>query len=120
MGIEKVEHHGCRYAVRSDRCGMSLTNLLLARRHARRSLSNPFRCVIPVSMISRQSVKKEGILIIIITKLRHTVKKNKIQNQITSIYMIQVRRKETNLLVQNVLYANNTQDRPPFCRVVEV
>ena len=43
MGIEKVEHHGCRYAVRSDRCGLSLTNLLLARglarRHARRSLS---------------------------------------------------------------------------------
>ena len=106
MGIEKVEHHGCRYAVRSDRCGLSLTNLLLARglarRHARRSLSSPFRCGIPMSMISQQSVKKEGILMTIITKLQHSVKKNKVQNQITSIYMIQVRREEINLLVQNV------------------
>ena len=42
------------------------------------------------------------------------------QNEITSIYMIQVRRKETNLLVRNVLYASNTQDRPPFCKVFGV
>ena len=76
MSIEIVEHHGMPiYAVRSDRCGMSLTNLLLARRHARRSLFSPFRCGIPMSIISRQSVKKEGILITIITKLQHTVKK---------------------------------------------
>ena len=77
MGIEKLNVMECRYAVRSDRCGMSLTNLLLARRHARRSLSRPFRCGIPMSIISRQSVKKEGILITIITKLQHTVKKTK-------------------------------------------
>ena len=64
--------------------------------------------------------KKEEILITIITELQHTVKKNQVQNEITSIYMIQVRRKETNLLVRNVLYASNTQDRPPFCKVVGV
>ena len=45
--------------------------------------------------------------------------KNKVQNQITSIFMIQVRRKETNLLVQNESCANNTQDRSPFSRVAE-
>ena len=78
MSIEIVEHHGMPiYAVRLDRCGMSLTNLLLARRHARRSLSSPFRCGIPMWIIRRQSVKKEGILITIITKLQHTVKKAK-------------------------------------------
>ena len=66
---------GSRYAVRSARCGMSRTNLLLARRHASLSRSNPFRCGIPMSIISLQSVNKEGTLITIVTEPQLTVKR---------------------------------------------
>ena len=38
--------------------------------------------------------------------------KSKVKNQTTSIYMIQVRRKETNLLAQNASCENN-QTKPP-------
>ena len=59
--------------------------------------------------MKRQSVKKKGVLITIITKLRHIAEKTKSkQNQATSIYMIQVRRKETNLPVHNVSCEQHT------------
>ena len=80
-------------------CGMSLTNLILARRHARRSRSNPFRCGIPMSMTSRQSVLKEGTLITVVTELQHTVKITTLQtfNQFPSLMAADVVKSSTTL-----------------------
>ena len=77
-------------------------------------LSNPFRCGLPMSMINRQNTHNHH------HRAATHCEKNQVENEITNIYMMQVRRKETNLLVRNVLYASNTQDRPLFCKVVGV
>ena len=73
----------------------------------------------PCLLLDDNLSKKAGILITIITKLQHTVKKQSQKNQTTSIYMIQVRRKETNLPVQNVSCENSTPGRLPSYRAVE-